>query len=87
MAPACLRQVASDTLGILEVASLLWEAELPESRGSGPIVVRDMGPEINARLIAHYPERVPLMFYRGTKEGSPTLAPYAVGMRALWPKG
>jgi hypothetical protein len=87
MAPACLRQVASDTLGILEVASLLWEAELPESRGAGPIVVRDMGPEINARLIARYPERVPLMFYRSTKEGPPMLAPYAVGMQALWPKG
>lgn len=87
MAPACLRQVASDTLGILEVASLLWEAELPGAAGPDPIVVRDMGPDINAGLIARYPERVPLMFYRGTKEGPPVLAPYAAGMRALWPKG
>jgi hypothetical protein len=87
MAPACLRQVASDTLGILEVASLLWEAELPGSTGPGPLVVRDMGPDVNAQLIARHPERVPLVFYRSTKEGPPTLAPYALGMRALWPKG
>jgi hypothetical protein len=87
MTPACLRQVASDTLGIVEVASLLWQADLPGSSGPGAMVVRDMGPEANAPLIARYPERVPMVFYRPTKEGPPALVPYTAGMTALWPKG
>jgi hypothetical protein len=87
MAPACLRQVASDTLGVVEMAGMLWETDLPGSTGPGALVVRDMGPEVNAALIARYPGRVPLVFYRPVKEGPPALAPYDVGMRALWPRG
>jgi hypothetical protein len=85
--PACLRQVASDTLGVVEVAPMLWENDLPGTSGPGALVVRDMGPEVNAALIARYPGRVPLVFYRPLKEGAPALEPYDVGMRALWPRG
>jgi hypothetical protein len=79
--------VASDTLGVVEMAGMLWETDLPGSTGPGALVVRDMGPEVNAALIARYPGRVPLVFYRPVKEGPPALAPYDVGMRALWPRG
>ncbi len=87
IAPVCLRQVASDTLGIVEMAGMLWQADLPGSSGPGALVVRDMGPEFNAGLIARYPTRTPLVFYRPVKEGPPVLAPYDAGMRALWPPG
>ncbi|MGH7604289.1 MAG: hypothetical protein ACRENK_09870 [Gemmatimonadaceae bacterium] len=87
MRPMCLRQIASDTLGIVGMAPLLWQTDLPGTMGPGVMVVRDMGPEVNSRIISRYPQRVPLVLYRPVKEGSPGLAPYAVGMRALWPGG
>ncbi|MFL5469077.1 MAG: hypothetical protein ACJ8AE_04705 [Gemmatimonadaceae bacterium] len=87
MSAKCLRSVASDTLGIVDITPLVWQGDLPGAKGRGPMIVRDMGPEANARLIAQYPDRVPLVFYRATKEGSPRLVPYDVGMAALWPKG
>jgi hypothetical protein len=51
------------------------------------MIVRDLGPEANARLIARYPDRVPMMLFRQQKEGPPRLVPYDVGMKTLWPNG
>jgi hypothetical protein len=51
------------------------------------MIVRDMGPEENAALIARYPDRAPMMLLRQTKEGPPRLVPYAAGIRSLWPNG
>ena len=84
---ACLREVASDTLGIIDIAPLVWQNDVPGLGGDGAMIVRDMGPEANARLIARYPDRVPMLLYRPVKEATPTLAPYAVGIKALWPTG
>ncbi|MFL5573682.1 MAG: hypothetical protein ACJ78R_09275 [Gemmatimonadaceae bacterium] len=83
----CLRSIASDTLGIVDISPLVWQGDLPGTKGRGPMIVRDMGPEANARLIARYPERVPMFFYRARKEGPPKLVPYAIGISALWPNG
>jgi hypothetical protein len=85
MPAGCLREVASDTLGIVDVAPLLWQSDLFGLGGSGTLIARDMGPEANAHLIAQFPERVPSLFYRPEKEGSPRLVPYALGMSVLWP--
>jgi hypothetical protein len=81
----CLREVASDTLGIVDVAPLLWQSDLFGLGGEGTMVARDMGPEANARLINQFPDRVPALFYRSKKGGRPVLAPYADGMSVLWP--
>jgi hypothetical protein len=81
----CLREVASDTLGIVDVAPLLWQGDLFGLGGAGTLIARDMGPEANARLIKQFPERVPGLFYRPEKEASPRLVPYALGMSVLWP--
>ena len=82
----CLREVASDTLGILDISSLLWQTDLPELPGHGTMIVRDMGPEANARLIAHYPDRTPMFFYRAERENKgPQLVSYAEGLKRLWP--
>jgi hypothetical protein len=83
----CLREVASDTLGIVDISPLVWQGDLPGENGAGPLIVRDMGPEANARLIARYPQRTPALFYRPVKEGAPKLVPYTAGMSALWPNG
>jgi hypothetical protein len=51
------------------------------------MIVRDLGPALNAQLIARYPERVPMMLIRETKEGPPRLVPYETGIKTLWPAG
>jgi Dolichyl-phosphate-mannose-protein mannosyltransferase len=82
----CLREVASDTLGILDISSLLWQTDLPGLPGHGTMIVRDMGPEANARLIARYPDRTPMFFYRAERENKgPQLVSYAEGLKRLWP--
>ncbi len=84
---ACLRQVASDTLGIIDIAPLVWQGDLPGLGGNGAMIVRDLGPEENSKLIARYPGRVPMMLLRQEKEGPPRLVPYDTGIRLLWPNG
>jgi hypothetical protein len=81
----CLQQIASDTLGILDISSLLWQTDLPGRPGRGTMIVRDMGPEANARLIARYPDRVPMFFYRAERENKgPQLVSYPEGLKLLW---
>jgi Dolichyl-phosphate-mannose-protein mannosyltransferase len=87
LSPTCLRQVASDTLGIIDIAPLVWQGDLPGLNGTGAMIVRDMGPEENARLIARYPGRVPMVLFRREKEGAPQLVPYDAGIKSLWPNG
>jgi hypothetical protein len=84
MSRACLREVASDTLGIVDVGPLLWQSDLFGLAGVGTMVARDMGPEANASLMQRFPERLPIIIYRSEKEGEPRLAPYVEGMSALW---
>jgi Dolichyl-phosphate-mannose-protein mannosyltransferase len=81
----CLREVASDTFGIVDVGPLLWQGDLPGIAGDGPMFVRDMGPEPNARLIQRYPDRVPTVLLRPRDGEPPKVVPYAEGMNLLWP--
>jgi len=83
----CQAQVASDTLGIIDISPLSWQGDLPGLNGKGAMIVRDLGPSENARLIARFPDRVPMMLLRRQKEGAPVLVPYADGVRLLWPNG
>jgi hypothetical protein len=85
--PACLRQVASDTLGIIDISPLVWQSDLVGLGRRGAMIVRDLGPDENAALIARYSDRVPMMLLRETKEGPPRLVPYAEGIKTLWPNG
>jgi hypothetical protein len=87
LSPLCLAQIASDTLGIIDIAPLSWQHDLPGLGTTGSMIVRDMGPADNARLIARYADRVPMMLLRRAKEGPPELLPYDVGIKLLWPNG
>jgi hypothetical protein len=80
----CQREVASDTLGIVDVGPLVWQGDLPGLGGNGPMFVRDMGPEANARLIRKYPDRAPAVLLRPVDDGPPKLVPYDEGMKILW---
>jgi hypothetical protein len=81
----CLRQIASDSSGIIDISSFLWQTDLPGLPGDGTMIVRDMGPEANAKLVARYPDRTPLFFFRAEGEGKgPQLVSYAEGLSRLW---
>ena len=85
MSRDCVRQIASDSAGILDISSFLWQTDLPGLHGDGTMIVRDMGPEANARLIAHYPHRTPMFVYRAEREDKgPQLVSYAEGLSRLW---
>jgi 4-amino-4-deoxy-L-arabinose transferase-like glycosyltransferase len=87
LSPGCRAQVASDTLGIIDIAPLMWQGALPQLKSDDAMIVRDMGPTENARLIARYADRVPMMMLRREKEGAPVLLPYNDGVKLLWPAG
>lgn len=78
----CAAEIASDTAGVVDISPYIWQADLPGLEGSGALFVRDMGPATNARLIARYPERTPLMLTEAS--GDVTLVPYEAGARARW---
>src|SRR4029079_16973400 len=82
---ACQSQVASDTLGVIDISPLVWQSDLPGAIRGRAMIVRDLGPELNAQLIKRYPARVPMMLIRASKEGPPKLVPYETGVKLLWP--
>jgi hypothetical protein len=84
LTPACLREVASDTLGIVDIGPLVWQGDLPGLAGSGAMFVRDMGPETNALLIEKYPDRLPVVLLRPHDNEPPKQMPYREGMALLW---
>jgi hypothetical protein len=80
--PACVREIRADRFGTVELAPLLWQTSLPG--GVGPVLVRDLGPEENARTLEAYPGR-PVVYWGPLEEGvPPDLAPYATAMEQVW---
>jgi hypothetical protein len=84
LSPDCLREVAADTSGALDVAPHLWQHDLPGLPARGTMFVRDLGPARNAELIAAYPSRRPLALLQRASDDVVTLVPYEDAMRALY---
>ncbi|MCR4342159.1 MAG: hypothetical protein NUW01_19960, partial [Gemmatimonadaceae bacterium] len=84
LTPECFREAASDTLGIVDVAPLLWQSDLPGAPGDGVLIVRDMGPAANAAFIAAHPGRRPTMFMRRADDAPPSVVPYDSAVAILW---
>jgi len=78
---SCVRQAAADRTGVTEVAALLWRAGLPGVDSEQAMLVRDLGPEANRRLITalHRPAYV----LRGPA-GEMALVPYAAVIDRIW---
>jgi hypothetical protein len=81
---ACLRQASADRNGVLDIAPLLWQGDLPGGAANGPRFVRDLGPERNAALIARTAGRTPFLLYTPRDGADPVLAPYAAAESVLW---
>jgi hypothetical protein len=86
LGPDCLRQAHSNRHGILDIAPLLWRADLHGvAGGSGTLIARDLGPLRNAALIAAHPDRRAWIYMMpDTAAREPVLLPYDDGMRVLW---
>jgi hypothetical protein len=80
----CKHEIFADRHGVMDISSLIWQGDLPGLPAKGALYVRDMGPEINARLIHRFPERTPLVLYTTGHESQPQLVPYEEGMTAIW---
>lgn len=81
---ACLREMSADRFGVVALAPLIWQGDLPGVDRGGPLYVRDLGPEKNAQLLAAFPERTPYVFVPKAPEAAPELVPFQEGMRVLW---
>ena len=80
--PLCVREASSDFQGVVGLPPLLWQGDLPGLPASGALFVRDFGPERNARLIARFPDREPLLLE--SREGAIRLLGYQEGIGLLW---
>ena len=81
---ACLRQLASDRLGTVALAPLVWQGDLPGIEEGRPLYVRDLGPDRNALLLELYPDRAAFVFTPTASDGPPALVPYGDAMELLW---
>lgn len=81
--PECGREAQADRFGVVSLAPLVWQGDLPGAESGRPMFVRDLGPEENRALLADFPDRTPYLF-RATDTGPPVLVPYAQGMVELW---
>ncbi len=84
LTPGCLREIEADRFGAVALAPLLWQGDLPGDLRGGPMFVRDLGPETNARIRSLFPDRPAFVFTPFAPSGPPRIAPFDEAMRVLW---
>jgi len=78
---ACNREAHADRLGSLELEPLAWQT----SPGTGALmVVRDLGPSLNAQVMEAYPDRQAWFWLAGDGGSPPRLVSYEEGAELLW---
>jgi hypothetical protein len=83
----CQREARSDRLGVISLAPLLWQGDLPGIERGRPLLVRDLGPEENLATLRAFPGRRPFVLYLPASGWAPVLRPYDEGMEVLWRQG
>jgi hypothetical protein len=84
----CVRQIRADERGgLLEAGYLMWLGGLPGIEGQDVVYVREMGPELNPRVMDRYPDREAWVWLRPSREADPELVPYEEGMARIWGGG
>jgi len=82
--PECRREAQADQGGIISLAPLIWQGDLPGLERGGAMFVRDLGWEDNQTVQAAYPDRTPYVFLIPAPGWDPELREYEEGMRSLW---
>lgn len=85
--PECEREARADRGGVISLAPLIWQGDLPGAEHGRPVFVRDLGPAENRAVMARYPERIPYMYLSLDPEGAPELVPYARAETLVWGEG
>jgi len=77
----CIREARADRLGVFELEPLAWQT----SPGTGSLmVVRDLGPSMNAQLMEAYPDHRPWLWIANEEGLEPALLTYEEGVELLW---
>ncbi|MGW8265944.1 MAG: hypothetical protein ACWGSQ_06220 [Longimicrobiales bacterium] len=87
VAPECRREALADGRGIISLAPLLWQGDLPGLEEGRPMFVRDLGPEENRRVLEAFPARRPYVFLTPAPNALPELRDYQEGMNLIWGGG
>ena len=87
ISPECGREARADRGGIISLAPLLWQGDLPGLESGLPMFVRDLGPEENRRILDAYPSRRPYVFLTPRPDAGPQLLDYPDGMDFIWGEG
>jgi len=85
--PQCQREARADGFGIISLAPLLWQGDLPGLEEGRPIFVRDLGPEENRRIMEAFPDRRPYLLMTPAPDSDPEVREYGEGMGILWGEG
>jgi hypothetical protein len=81
----CQVQAFSDRAGVIDPARLFLRAGL-QGESDAVIVARDLGPGLNAALLAQYPDR-PAYLMHTTAPSAVNVEPYARAITQLWSEG
>jgi hypothetical protein len=82
--PDCRREAGADRFGIVSLAPLLWQGDLPGVEAGAPMMVRDLGPGENRILMEAFPHREPFVLSMGPGGEVPVLRDYQEAMSQLW---
>jgi hypothetical protein len=84
ISPDCGREAGADGRGIISLAPLLWQGDLPGLEEGKPMFVRDLGPEENRKVLEAFPSRRPYVLMTPAPDARPEVRDYAAGMEILW---
>jgi hypothetical protein len=80
----CLRQAHADRYGTVPLPELLWRGDLPGLETGGIRFVRDLGPELNRKMLRLESRRRPWVYARTSVDADPVLLSYDEAMERLW---
>lgn len=80
----CLGEAHADRHGIVALAPLVWQGDLPGIEEGRAMFVRDLGPGKNLALLRAFPHRRPYLYAVPPEGGAPRLFPYEDEVRRLW---
>jgi len=78
----CLREARADRGGVIDLEPFLWRA--PPLPGHATVVARDLGPEVNARVLQALGAPSAFVYTPVEGEAVPHLMDYEEGMDLLW---
>jgi hypothetical protein len=87
ISPECEREARADGRGIISLAPLLWQGDLPGLEEGRPMFVRDLGPEENEKVLEAFPTRRPFLLLTPGPDAPPELRDYQEGMDLIWGGG